>query len=461
MDDDLAREAQKRVGKLLRERWTIDELIGVGGMAAVYKATHRNGNVVAIKILHSDISDNEAIRKRFKREGYVANKIKHPSAVTVFDDDEAEDGAAFLVMELLQGENVESRRERFGGWLPLAEVLAIADQVLDGLAAAHTHGVIHRDINPENLFLTMDGLVKILDFGIARLQAPTSSAELTATGAMIGTPAFMSPEQARGESKNVDAQTDIWCLGATLFTMLTGQIVHEGESLNEVLIYASTKQARSLAALVPDLDPEVVALVDKALRWEKSERWPDARAMQRELRKIADRVLGRSLTGPGEALQLALTEPLSGPNVPSQPEPAAATPRAPLGWPAPRIVEPELPTTPLDLVPPSIDDEAPTDRKGPPRPSIATRVLDSGNELVKVGGETLATLPSRAVAALIGAAALHGVMLALMVYFIAAIGERVRERPAPPTIEVVPATDVQAADVNALEHDAGAVRRRR
>jgi len=320
-----ARSAAKRVGTVLRERWTLDTLIGVGGMAAVYKATHRNGNEVAVKVLHPDIVD-DSVKKRFQREGYVANRVKHRSAVTVFDDDVSEDGAPFLVMELLYGENIEERRERLGGVVPLPEVLGIADQVLDALAAAHAQGIIHRDVKPENLFLTTDGVVKVLDFGIARLQAAQGGTSLTMVGAMLGTPGFLAPEQARGMTLAIDHQTDLWAVGATMFTLLCGRYVQEAQTEEESMALAATTPARSLASLLPDLDREVVALVDRALAWEKHDRFADALGMQEELRRVASRVLSG---GARARLELDEAGALSGPVVPSEREPPTRVLRVP------------------------------------------------------------------------------------------------------------------------------------
>src|SRR5262249_40817553 len=140
------------------------------------------------------------------------------------------------------------------------------------------------------LFLTCDGVVKVLDFGIARLLSQVADASLTKPGAMIGTPWFMAPEQARGDSRGIDAQTDIWGLGATLFTLLSGEAVHEADVWNETILLAASSHARSLAAVRPELDPGVIAFVDKALRREKSERWQTAREMQCELRQVAGHV---------------------------------------------------------------------------------------------------------------------------------------------------------------------------
>src|SRR5688572_944312 len=174
--------AEKRVGQLLNNKWTIDKLIDVGGMAAVYQATHRNGKRVAIKMLHPFIATHADVRERFLREGYVANQVDHPGAVSILDDDITADGAPFLVMELLEGESVDAWMARSNEVLPLGDVLAIADQTLDVLSAFHARNVIHRDIKPGNLYVTKTGIVKVLDFGLARLRDPRIANAPTASG---------------------------------------------------------------------------------------------------------------------------------------------------------------------------------------------------------------------------------------------------------------------------------------
>ena len=228
---DLVRRAESRVGALIKGKWTIDRLIGVGGMAVVYRATHRNKKRAAIKMLHPEFSLDQRIRARFLREGYLANSVGHPGAVRVDDDDVTEDGAAFLVMELLEGETVEARRVRQGGRLSAAEALPMIYQLLDVLAAAHAKGIVHRDLKPDNLFLNRDGQVKVLDFGIARLHELRDEVVKTQAGSLLGTPAFMAPEQARARWDLVDARTDLWAVGATLFTLLTGRFVHEADTV--------------------------------------------------------------------------------------------------------------------------------------------------------------------------------------------------------------------------------------
>ncbi len=277
--------AESRIGSVIKDKWRLDRLLGVGGMACVYAATHRNKKRAAVKMLHIEYSTDKAIRERFLREGYLANSVGHRGVVTVDDDDVAEDGSAFIVMELLDGETLEQRWRRKGHRLPLEEVLAVADQVLEALTAAHEQGVVHRDLKPENLFLTRDSVIKLLDFGIGRLkeiEVPTT----TLSGATMGTPAFMAPEQARGRWEDVDGQTDLWALGATLFTLLTGQYVHEADTVNETLALAVSQPARAIRSVLPDLQEPAASLIDRSLAFAKPQRFADARAMQAEVRRV-------------------------------------------------------------------------------------------------------------------------------------------------------------------------------
>jgi eukaryotic-like serine/threonine-protein kinase len=271
---------EQRVGLVLNGKWRLDTLLGVGGMAAVYAASHRNGNRVAVKILHPHCAIIENIRSRFQREGYVANKVEHPGAVRVLDDDTTEDGTPFLIMDLLEGETLEACFNRHGR-LTFGDALAIGYRLLEVLAAAHAKGIVHRDIKLDNVFLTRSGEVKILDFGIARLaESSELHASRTRTGAMMGTPAFMAPEQALGRSNDIDAQTDIWAVGATLFKMLTGRYVHEANTMNEQLVQAATKPAPPLMSVLPHAPPELARVVDRSLAFHKSERFSSAQEMQ-------------------------------------------------------------------------------------------------------------------------------------------------------------------------------------
>jgi eukaryotic-like serine/threonine-protein kinase len=272
-------EARARVGTTLRGKWVIDRLIDRGGMASVFAATHRNGNRVAVKVLHRHISEQPDLKERFLREGYVANKVGHPGAVQVLDDDVAEDGAVFLLMELLLGETLEQRMQRTRT-LSVVEALFAADHVLDVLASAHDAGIIHRDIKPANVFITTDGRIKLLDFGLARVREASFKAAATRDGVLMGTAAYMPPEQAQGKHANIDTRVDQWAVGALLFTGLSGQFVHEARNFVDRIVAAGTRPARSLAKVAPTAPPDVIALVDRALSFEKDDRFPDCRAMR-------------------------------------------------------------------------------------------------------------------------------------------------------------------------------------
>ncbi len=296
--------AEQRVGQMLANKWKIDRVVDVGGMAAVYAATHRNGKKVAIKILHPFIAAHADVKERFLREGYVANAVDHPGAMSILDDDVAPDGAPFLVMELLDGESLEGWMNRAGGVLPVADVLAVADQVLDTLAAFHAANVIHRDIKPGNLYVTRHGQVKVLDFGLARLRDPRFAGAPTATGIVLGTAAYMPPEQAQGKSDQVDARADVFAVGAVMFRVLAGRPIFEGKSAMDRLFQAMKERAPSLGIVAPHLPPWVVGVVDKALAFDKHDRWATAQEMRAAVRSTFAQLkeeAGRVRPAPGAA----------------------------------------------------------------------------------------------------------------------------------------------------------------
>jgi eukaryotic-like serine/threonine-protein kinase len=327
---ELKSRAEQRVGTLLRDKWRLNALLGLGGMAAVYAATHRNGMRGAVKILHPGAALVPDIRARFLREGYLANKVAHPGAVSIIDDDVDVDGTVFLVMELLEGETLEAARE--GRAIAHEELLVIAHRVLDVLRAAHDKSIVHRDLKPANVFVSSDGGVKILDFGIARLHSLQTPSGGTSHDTALGTPGYMPPEQARGRWETVDAQSDLWSLGATLFALLTGRPVHQAPTLNEQLLAAMTVPAPPLLSLAPQTPTELADLVDRALRFDKAERFPNAAAMQREVERVYQAVTGKRIgsstplstrpqkrsVAPGEPTLSATQQP-----IPSEPPQAA------------------------------------------------------------------------------------------------------------------------------------------
>jgi serine/threonine-protein kinase len=284
--EQLRDAALQRVGRLVQDKWSLVRLLGVGGSAAVYEAEHRNGRRVAIKMLHAKYSAERDAQRRFLQEAYAANRVEHPDVVQVYDDGVDENGNVFLVSELLRGRSLAELQAELGGTLPPATAVRLIGAALEPLAAAHEKGVVHRDLKPANLFSCDSGAVKLLDFGIARIaEAPSGRSVQTATGSWLGTPAFAAPEQARGRFREVDERSDVWAMGATLFTLLTGQFVYQAETINEQLGLAMTTPARSLAS-VGEFPAALVRVVDRALEFEQQDRFPNAAAMLKELRSI-------------------------------------------------------------------------------------------------------------------------------------------------------------------------------
>jgi hypothetical protein len=281
-------QALARIGQSVAGRWTLTRLLGIGGMASVYEAKHRNGRKAAVKVLHPHIQSRPAARHRFLSEGYAANKVDHPGVVLILDDGEDGD-LIFLVRELLSGRSLAERLSAEGP-LPVADVVKVASALLDVLAAAHDRGVVHRDIKPSNVFELENGEIKVLDFGVAQVRDPETAA-VTESGVAVGTPAFMAPEQAAGRTEEVDALTDIWAVGATMFQLLTGRLVHETERPNAAIVAAATKPAPAVRSLRPAVPDELAAIVDRALAFHREDRWPNARSMRRALGATSSDVL--------------------------------------------------------------------------------------------------------------------------------------------------------------------------
>lgn len=265
-------------------KYRLQRVIGAGGMAVVYEAAHRNGHRVALKMLRPALSINADLRARFLREGYAANRVNHRGAVRILDDDTS-DGVVFLVMELLEGRTLATIAQSRGGTLALGHVCEVGSQLLDILASAHRVGVFHRDIKPENILIDPAGNVKVLDFGIASIREPGAVSN-TATGRMLGTPAFMPPEQAYGRKAEIDARSDLWSVGATLFAILTGRLVHQATTAEETLIRAATEPAPKLASVWPEVPPRFAAVIDGALEMVKTDRFESADEMRAALEEF-------------------------------------------------------------------------------------------------------------------------------------------------------------------------------
>jgi serine/threonine protein kinase len=273
-----------RVGTVIKGKWKIDALLGVGGMAAVYAASHRNGQRAALKILHADFAREKTICERFLREAYVSNKVNHGATVQVLDDDVTEQGEPFLIMELLEGETVRDAWKKSGRTMPVGRVLQICERVLDCLASCHAIKVIHRDLKPANIFILKDDEIRVLDFGVAQMRDATS--ERTATGTALGTPAYMSPEQAMGLVDQLDGRADLFSVGAMMHALITGHRINNGRTEQEALVMAATKPVPSVARLAPHLPIELIKVIDKSLAWDRRNRYQDAREMQKAVLEL-------------------------------------------------------------------------------------------------------------------------------------------------------------------------------
>ncbi|WP_367180981.1 serine/threonine-protein kinase [uncultured Piscinibacter sp.] len=266
-------------------RYRIDSEIGRGSMGAVYLGRDPQiGRQVAIKTLtlSREFAGDQLAesRRRFFREAETAGRLQHPDIVTIFDAGEAQD-LAYIAMEYIRGEDLQ-RHTAPGRLLPVQQVLEIVARVADALAYAHSQGVVHRDIKPANVMVDLaGGLVKVTDFGVARLD----DASRTRTGAVIGTPSFMSPEQLAG--RHFDGRGDLYSLGVMLFQLLTGRLPHEGESMAELMRRIVNEPAPDVRGLRPELPHALADVVALALQKRPETRYADGAQMAQDLRAVA------------------------------------------------------------------------------------------------------------------------------------------------------------------------------
>ena len=290
------------IGTTLDGRYEVQARVGTGGVGVVYRGRHRQlGRAVAIKILHQGAADLPESRQRFEREAKALSVLAHPNIVTVTDSGVAR-GTPYLVMEMLLGKTLADLLDE--GPLPTARALDIARQVLRGLAFAHGKGIIHRDLKPANVFLQSlpdhADHVKLVDFGVAKfLDLSSSNDNLTRIGTVFGTPAYMSPEQARGEV--VDARTDVYAAGVILFELLTGRLPFEAHTLEGTRRAHVSEPVASLAEARPGLAsaPFLQPIVERALAPGSAGRFPDATSMLAALEAITavSRVVGMAGAG--------------------------------------------------------------------------------------------------------------------------------------------------------------------
>ncbi len=269
-------------GEVLDQKYRIVRLVGEGGMGAVYEAEHTFlGKHVAIKVLAADFAgDADAIR-RFYREAQAAARIGHENICEVSDVGQTSAGLPYIVMQLLQGRTLSVTIAESAP-LPVGRVVDIASQALEALGAAHAAGIVHRDMKPDNIFLTRvagrDDFVKLLDFGISKVRVAGAKTKLTQDGTIMGTPQYMSPEQARGES-DVDGRVDIWAVGVILFEMLTGRIPFDGENYNKILFHVLAAPIPGVRSLRPGISSEVEAVVLRAMERDLDRRFNTAREL--------------------------------------------------------------------------------------------------------------------------------------------------------------------------------------
>jgi len=306
------------LGQVVAQKYRVDRFIGRGGMGVVVAGFHLElDQPVAIKFLLAEWGLESEGAERFRREARIAAKIHSEHVARVFDVGLLDERVPFMVMELLHGSDLERVLEQRGS-LPVAEAVGFLLQAIDAVAEAHSLGIVHRDLKPTNLFLAQhaDGscLVKVLDFGISKsLGADRPGAVLlTRTAAFVGSPLYMSPEQMRS-ARDVDARTDVWALGALLYTMVTGQLPHPGASLPEVCLAVMNARPRSLAELMPNAPEGFEPIVMKCLAKEPEQRYRSVAELACALLPFAPesrRVVERTLRLLGGGANAAVTPPL-------------------------------------------------------------------------------------------------------------------------------------------------------
>ena len=285
-------------GMIIRNKYQIQERIGIGGMGVVYRARHLTFNeVCAIKIVNDVIGGDANFLQRFQTEAVVTRKLRHPNAVRVDDFDYTEDGRPFIVMELVEGKNIGEILQQQGPFR-VARAVRIATQAARALGVAHKLGVVHRDIKPGNIILTLDEqgeeIAKVLDFGIAKLReaAGTDQPGMTMTGMVVGTPLYMSPEQFMGKKAagEIDGRTDIYSLGVVLYQMVTAQLPFEGDTPYSLMMQHLQGTVRPPHELVPELHiPESLSrVILKAIDKSREQRFQTAEELIAGLDQVRD-----------------------------------------------------------------------------------------------------------------------------------------------------------------------------
>jgi serine/threonine-protein kinase len=291
-----------RAGQVVAGKFRLDAVIGRGGMGSVWSATHTGlGHRVALKLIAREYVRSPEALRRFDAEAKAAARLQSRHVVQVFDNGTLDDGTPFIAMELLSGENVSDRIEN-GGPVSLADTVEIMAQCCKALGRAHAAGIVHRDIKPDNIFLAREAdddhdVAKILDFGVAKMALDETESLVTGTGALLGTPLYMSPEQIRG-ARDADLRADLYSLGLVAYTMLTGKVAIKGETFGDILVKICTHPLPSLVAAVPSLPYAMEAWFHKACAREPGDRYASAQEFIDALR-VAAGAPGHSSARPG------------------------------------------------------------------------------------------------------------------------------------------------------------------
>jgi serine/threonine-protein kinase len=417
-------------GTVIGQRYRLEKALGKGGMGTVWSATHVvTRKVVALKFLQKAgplpgvEGADESARRRILREARAVCAVNHPHVVEVHDVLELEDGSPVLVMDLLEGESLGERLQR-ERTLSVEDLLRIVVPMLSGLEAAHARGIVHRDVKPDNVFLARRGDgsvdVKLLDFGIAKVTkldegAPAESAQLTGTGAMMGTPYYMAPEQVYGE-RDLDARTDVWAVGISMYECLAGVRPADGANLGQILKQVTVGPFRPLSELAPKAPHALVRIIEGCLERDRTKRIANATKLREALERVAaastldgtevaeERASAAAerwkprrwvaaavavALGAGAVITVASVDRRTPPHSATAASPVSEIPTAiPAPMPAP-IVEPSAPaaaaSTAIDMKPA----QAPTKRREPTRPpavKTASPAASTGTDERAAGG---------------------------------------------------------------------------
>jgi serine/threonine protein kinase len=280
------------LGSVLADRYVVAREVGRGGMGVIYEAHDSNlEREVAVKFLNAEFADDREAIQRFQQEAIAASRIGHPNICNVYDRGKSPDGIPYIVMELLAGESLAARLAR-SGRLESGQVARIVVQVLSALTAVHRKGIVHRDLKPENVFISLDDAgdetVKLLDFGISKYVGELIVNKLTKGGIALGTPYYMSPEQAQGKSELIDHRTDVWAAGVIMYESLTGNPPFIGESVLDVLVNIQHQTPVDPRTIVPNIPDDMVRAAMKALEKDPRQRFGDAAEFAAAIRACSE-----------------------------------------------------------------------------------------------------------------------------------------------------------------------------